>query len=70
MRPIYLVGYILGTVMLIMGSLVIAGFFDFQRGSMDESPMLRTIFGLVLILYGIYRLAITETQRRREERSR
>ncbi len=69
MRPIYLVGYILGIVMLIMGVLVISGVFDFQRGSMEESPMLRTIFGLVLILYGIYRLAITQTQRRREERS-
>jgi uncharacterized membrane protein HdeD (DUF308 family) len=64
------VGYILGAVMLVMGVLVIAGFFQFRGGAMGESSMLRNVFGLVLILYGIYRIAITESQRRREERSR
>lgn len=67
-RNLLVVGYLLGTAMLIVGVLVMAGFFQFQRGALGDSSMLRNVFGLVLILYGIYRIAITESQRRREER--
>lgn len=62
------IGYILGMVMFVVGLLVLVGFFEF-RGSGDEGgEMLRIIFGIVLMLYGLYRLSITEMQRRREQR--
>lgn len=70
MRPnILWLGYILGIVMLVVGVLVLLGQFGFQ-GDLSGNLPVRTIFGLVLILYGIYRLAITEMQRRRIERTR
>jgi len=68
MRTTHWIGYILGSAMVIVGVLVMAGFFEFRGG--ESSSMLRTVFGIVLLLYGIYRLAITQMQRRREERTR
>lgn len=69
MRTTYWVGYVLGSAMVIVGALVLFGFFEFRFGG-ESSSMLRTIFGIVLLLYGFYRLSITQMQRRREERSR
>ncbi len=63
-----LLGYVLGSAMFLVGVLVLLGFFQFQ-GSMEEAGnTLRVIFGIVLMLYGIYRISITETQRRRAGR--
>lgn len=59
------IGYILGGMMVIMGALILLGFFEFQA---DTVPMLRIMFGLVLLLYGIYRITVTEMARRRAGR--
>lgn len=64
-----MLGYVLGSVMLVMGVLVLLGFFQFQGGMGEAGDTLRVVFGIVLMLYGIYRISITETQRRRAERS-
>ncbi len=54
--------------MAVLGILVLTGYFQF-RGSTDEGPsMINTIFGVVLILYGIYRVAVSDSARRRKER--
>lgn len=70
MRATLWLGYILGSVMVVVGALVLVGFFEFRGSGGESGSMLRTVFGLVLLLYGLYRLAITETQRRRAERGR
>jgi uncharacterized membrane protein HdeD (DUF308 family) len=70
MRANIWIGYILGSVMVIVGALVLSGFLEFRGSGGEGGSMLRTVFGLVLLLYGIYRVAITETQRRRQERMR
>ena len=63
-----LIGYILGTVMFFVGLLVLLGFFQFQGSMEDTGSTLRVVFGIVLMLYGVYRISITETQRRRARR--
>jgi Short repeat of unknown function (DUF308) len=68
MRATLWLGYVLGSVMVIVGALVLVGYFDFRGSGGESGSLLRTVFGLVLLLYGIYRLAVTETQRRRQER--
>lgn len=67
MRPILLIGYLLGIVMLALGVMVLAGALDFRWGQGDTT--LRTVFGVVLALYGVYRLVVTDTQRRKEGRA-
>jgi len=62
------IGYILGTVMIVVGLLVLTGYFALRGSAGQGGEMLRTIFGIVLVLYGIYRISITEMQRRREQR--
>jgi uncharacterized membrane protein YkgB len=61
---LYWIGYILGVAMLVVGVLVLAGLAMQNLGG-EGGEMLRTMFGIVLILYGVYRLALTEMQRRR-----
>lgn len=70
MRPMLLLGFLLGAVMFVVGVLVLLGFFKFRGSDAGSATMVRTIFGIVLLLYGIYRIAITDMQRRREGRSR
>jgi hypothetical protein len=70
MRATLWIGYILGSAMIVVGALVLFGFFEFRGSSGASGSMLRTVFGLVLLLYGIYRVAITDMQRRRQERMR
>jgi hypothetical protein len=66
---LYWIGYILGTVMLITGVLVLSGvLFRFQTVPPEGGNMLRTVFGIVLVLYGLYRLVLTEMQRRERRR--
>jgi len=64
MSPSLVIGYILGAVMVVLGSSVVAGLFD-SRGGMFAEPTARTVFGVVLILYGIYRIGVAYQARRR-----
>ncbi len=64
-NPMIIVGYILGGIMVIFGIFVLTGLFEL-RSDLDAS--LGTIFGIVILLYGLYRIAITDTKRRKEMR--
>lgn len=64
-NPMIIVGYILGSVMVIFGILVLTGYFELRS---DLDPSLGAIFGIVILLYGLYRIAITDTKRRKESR--
>ena len=64
-NPMIVVGYILGSIMIVVGILILTGVLQLQR---ELDPSLTTIFGIVIILYGFYRIAIVDTKRRREER--
>ncbi len=67
MSPTYLIGYVLGAVMLVMGVSVLGGFFVGNGGVMTDTTV-RTVFGIVLILFGIYRIVITTQARKRGAR--
>ncbi|MBK8910954.1 MAG: hypothetical protein IPM61_06460 [Chlorobi bacterium] len=61
------VGYILGVAMLVMGILILSGFFQLRGTEAGQMSLLQTVFGVVLLLYGIYRLVMTNTQRKRQQ---
>ena len=63
-NPNLLIGYLLGGVMALAGILILSGFLK-SRTTWD--PLFGTIFGLVVLLFGIYRIVITDTKRRREK---
>jgi uncharacterized membrane protein len=63
---VYQIGYILGGAMVVVGTLILLGVIELQAGTV---PMLRIMFGLVLLLYGVYRLSTTEMERRRRGRA-
>lgn len=67
MRTSYLIGYLLGATMLVVGGLLIAGVLG-NSGLFAEQTLARTMFGVILILYGIYRITITVSQRQRDEK--
>ncbi len=67
MRTSYLIGYLLGTTMLVVGGLLIAGLLG-NSGLFAQQALARTMFGVILILYGIYRIVITVSQRKRNEK--
>ncbi len=69
MRPKYVLGYLLGIMMLVVGSLILTGALQLRWGQGEEGSPLRVTFGIVLVLYGIYRFMLTEMQRRREGRA-
>ena len=60
--PMLVVGYLLGAAMVVTGLLILAGLL---RAPEQWDPTLGTIFGVIILLFGIYRLAMTETKRRR-----
>lgn len=62
------VGYILGVAMLVMGILILSGFFQLRGTEAGQMSLMQTVFGVVLLLYGIYRLVMTDMQRKRAER--
>ncbi len=66
-NPMIMIGYLLGGAMVIVGLLVTLGRLTL-RGDVD--PMLGTVFGLVILLFGCYRLAVTDMKRRTEARER
>jgi hypothetical protein len=67
---LYKIGYILGPAMILVGVLLVTGYLGFsdEATAEDGRQMLRMVFGVVMVLYGIYRLAITDTERRRRQR--
>ena len=64
-NPAILVGYVLGGALIVAGLLILTGLFRL-RAAWD--PLFATMFGLVVLLFGIYRIVITDTKRRRQER--
>jgi len=66
-NPMIMIGYLLGGAMVVIGLLVTIGQLTL-RGDVD--PMLGTIFGIVILLFGCYRLAVTDMKRRTEARQR
>lgn len=67
MTPGYWIGYVLGGVMLVLGVSILGGFF-IGRGGVMTDPTVRTIFGIVLVLFGIYRIVVTRNVRNRVQR--
>ncbi len=65
---LFWIGYVLGTVMVALGIAILTGFMKLRFADGEEASMLRTIFGIVLLLYGVYRFALTDMQRRRAAR--
>ncbi|HVK40793.1 MAG TPA: hypothetical protein VNA88_19830 [Candidatus Kapabacteria bacterium] len=64
------IGYVLGAVMIIVGALILGGYFEPRFGDPQSGALLRTMFGIVLMLYGIYRIAVARMARRRREHER
>jgi hypothetical protein len=64
------IGYLLGAVMIVIGALILFGLVELRYGDPQSGSMLRTMFGIVLVLYGIYRIAVSETARRRRAHDR
>ena len=59
--------YILGAVMVIVGALLLLGLVE-PRFNPAGGERLRTMFGIVLMLFGGYRIATLEMSRRRGDR--
>ncbi|MBS1912467.1 MAG: hypothetical protein JST22_10815 [Bacteroidetes bacterium] len=70
MRPAILFGYITGTIMFVVGVLVLMGVFDSRWSLIGSAALIRNVFGVLALLYGIYRIVITDTHRRRDDRMR
>lgn len=70
MRPAILFGYITGMIMSVVGVLVLIGVFDSRWSVIGSTAVVRNVFGTLALLYGIYRIVITDTHRRRDERMR
>lgn len=66
-NPMTLIGYLLGTAMVIVGLLVLLGVLKLRAG---DNSAFGTLFGLVLLLFGVYRIAVTQAKQRRELRER
>jgi uncharacterized membrane protein HdeD (DUF308 family) len=61
-------GYFLGALMMVMGGLLLAGYFQIRNDADEGAVMLRTVFGIVLVLYGIYRIVSTRQTLQQRER--
>jgi hypothetical protein len=62
------IGYFLGALMIITGGLLIAGILRIRDDADEGAVMLRTVFGIVMMLYGIYRIVATQATLRRREK--
>ena len=60
-NPMILLGYVLGAAMLIIGLLILLGVFTLRTG---EDSTFSTVFGLVLALFGVYRIVVTQSKQR------
>lgn len=70
MRPTLILGYVVGVVALVVGILLLVGYLVPRGMEGSNGVMFRTIAGIVALLYGLYRLVVTESQRKREARVR
>ena len=64
------VRYILAIAMIVLGTLAIFGVLEARFADPQSGERLRMMFGLVLILFGVYRVASLESGRRRRRRER
>jgi hypothetical protein len=60
-----LLGYAVGSVSLLFGLSIILNLWNFQL-----PPLTRNMFGIVLVLLGIYRFSVISLQKRRDMRRR
>ncbi|MCB0710709.1 MAG: hypothetical protein KDD67_00115 [Ignavibacteriae bacterium] len=61
-NPGIVIGYLLGGALVVAGILILTGLFKL-RAAWD--PLFATMFGIVTLLFGIYRIVLTDTKRRR-----
>jgi|GEM_PF-2004025 len=68
--PLHFIGYLFGATMIVLGGLLLAGILVPSGSIVGGSEMARTIFGIVLILFGVFRIASawTRSQGRSERR--
>ncbi|MFZ1978342.1 MAG: hypothetical protein WAV76_10345 [Bacteroidota bacterium] len=57
------IGYAVSFVTFICGAAIVAGLVPLRR----MPPQLRYMFGIVLILWGIFRFVTTRTQKRQQD---
>lgn len=62
-NPVLLLGYIFGTAMAIAGVLILTGVLQLRPGN-GQNDGFGTLFGIVLLLLGIYRLVMTQSRRK------
>ena len=62
-NPVLLLGYIFGTAMAIAGVLILTGILQLRPGN-GQNDGFGTLFGIVLLLLGIYRLVMTQSRRK------
>lgn len=60
--------YVLGGLMIIVGALAVAGILQPRFVDPQNGTRLRVMFGIVLILFGVLRIASLEVTRRRRVR--
>lgn len=61
MNPMLAIGYVLGTAMFLVGVAILSGLVELRN---DVDPTLNTVFGIVILLFGIYRVVVTEAKRK------
>ena len=64
-NPGIVIGYLLGGALVVAGILILSGLFKL-RAAWD--PLFATMFGIVTLLFGVYRIVLTDTKRRRPRR--
>lgn len=64
-NPMTLLGYLLGGAMSVAGLLILFGVLELRAGN---NSAFGTLFGVVLLLFGLYRIAVTQGKQRREMR--
>ena len=61
-----ILGYVSSVILFVFGLCLLTGFFGFHR-IVRFPEELRTIFSIVLMLYGIYRFVVLKFKRRDDE---
>jgi len=59
------VGFVLGSIMIVVGILILTDVLHLRAGL---HPTFGTVFGVVVLLFGAYRIAVTDAKRRRDIR--
>lgn len=63
-----MIGYLFGATMVVLGVLLLLGVLVPSRSIVGGSDLARTIFGIVLVLYGIFRVASTWSRSNQQNR--